>query len=192
MTTFFAEEVSFFPVCQNGSPAEAEEGRGGMALARLRAMRDPMRRSGIVLAGANAVEEADQAGVEDGWVTAEEISLMNLRGTDMVVLSACETGLGDVRLGEGVFGLRRAFLNAGARTLVTSLFEVPDAETRALMRHFYEELAKGTNKLDALHAAKTMLRKERLEKNEAAHPFFWASFILIGDPKMAVTREAGK
>ncbi len=92
--------------------------------------------------------------------------------------------------GEGLFGLRRAFLNAGARTLVTSLFEVPDAETRALMRHFYEELAKGTNKLDALHAAKVTLRKERLEKNEAAHPFFWASFILIGDPKMAVTRES--
>ena len=174
------------------NPAEGgEEGRGGMALARLRQMRDPMRRSGIVLAGANAVDEPGAAGMEDGWVTAEEISLMDLHGTEMVVLSACETGLGDVRLGEGVFGLRRAFLNAGARTLVTSLFEVPDAETRALMRHFYGELANGANKLDALHAAKVALRRERLEKNEAAHPFFWASFILIGDPKLAVTRTEG-
>ncbi len=162
---------------------ESEETRGGAGFSRLREMRDPMRRSGIVLAGANAMEENYRAGIDDGLVTAEEIALMDLHGTELVVLSACETGLGDVRLGDGVFGLRRAFLFAGARTLVTSLFEVPDIETRALMKSFYQELAKGTGKLDALHKAKLALKAERLAKNEAAHPFFWASFILIGESR---------
>src|SRR5258707_4878921 len=93
-------------------------------------MANPLLRTGIVLAGANALDEdAAKAGIEDGWVTAEEIALMDLRGTELVMLSACQTGLGDIKTGEGVYGLRRAFLYAGARTLVTSLFEVPDTET---------------------------------------------------------------
>ena len=87
---------------------------------------------------------------EDGWVTAEEISLLDLHGTGLVVLSACETGLGDIRIGEGVSGLRRAFLFAGAETLVTSLYKVPDSATQALMREFYSRLAKGETKLAAL------------------------------------------
>ena len=126
-------------------PAEAdssEEGIGaGWARGRLRRMDNPLLRSGIVLAGANTVGDREGTGpVEDGWVTAEEIALLNLHGTDLVVLSACQTGLGDVRTGEGVYGLRRAFLYAGARTLVTSLFEVPDKETSELMARFYRGL----------------------------------------------------
>jgi CHAT domain-containing protein/tetratricopeptide (TPR) repeat protein len=179
---FFLPDKPLSPSKPKSGDAGSELSRGGATLSRLREMRDPMRRSGIVLAGANAVDQENREGMEDGWVTAEEISFMNLQGTELVVLAACESGLGDVRLGEGVFGLRRAFLFAGARTLVTSLFEVPDVETRALMKLFYQELARGATKLDALHTAKQRLKAQRLEKKESAHPYFWASFILVGEP----------
>jgi len=115
-------------------------------------------------------------------VTAEEIALLNLRGTELVVLSACQTGLGDVSLGEGVYGLRRAFLYAGARTLVTSLFEVPDRDTRDLMKHFYRNLAAAQTKAVAFHGAQRAMLQHRRQANGAAHPFFWASFVLVGDP----------
>src|SRR5205823_1142275 len=126
-------------------PGAAEDGAGaGWARSRLKHLDNPLLRSGIVLAGANTIGDKETAArVEDGWVTAEEIALLNLRGTELVVLSACQTGLGDVKSGEGVFGLRRAFLYAGAETLVTSLFEVPDSETRALMTRFYTGLRAG-------------------------------------------------
>jgi CHAT domain-containing protein/Tfp pilus assembly protein PilF len=161
-----------------------DEGAGaGWARGRLKKMDNPLLRSGIVLAGANTIGDKEaMAKVEDGWVTAEEIALLNLRGTELVVLSACQTGLGEVKSGEGVFGLRRAFLYAGARTLVTSLFEVPDKDTRDLMQHFYSGLKAGQGKLTALHAARQELLRRRQQANGAAHPFFWASFILVGDP----------
>src|SRR5439155_4978479 len=143
---------------------------------------NPLLRSGIVLAGANTIGDKAAAGVEDGWGTAEEIALLNLRGTELVVLSACQTGLGDIKTGEGVYGLRRAFLYAGARTLVTSLFEVPDTETRELMTRFYAGLRAGQGKLAALHAAERGLLRERRQAHGAAHPFFWASFVLVGSP----------
>ena len=164
--------------------AADEEGSGASgARARLKKMDNPLLRSGIVLAGANAIGKADtSARVDDGWVTAEEIALLNLRGTELVVLSACQTGLGDVRSGEGVFGLRRAFLYAGAKTLVTSLFEVPDRDTRDLMKHFYRNLQAGHGKLAALHGAQREMLTQRRLAGGAAHPFFWASFILVGDP----------
>jgi CHAT domain-containing protein len=154
-------------------------------LSRLRATEDPLLRSGLVLAGANApdAEGIPEPGYEDGWVTAAEIALLNLRGTELVVLSACESGLGDVRSGEGVYGLRRAFQYAGARTLITSLIKVPDAPTRDLMRRFYSGLKAGKGKLEALHGAQLQLLRERRAKNGAAHPLFWASFVLVGDPR---------
>jgi CHAT domain-containing protein len=100
----------------------------------------------------------------------------------LVVLSACESGLGDVQNSEGVYGLRRAFLYAGARTLVTSLASVPDAETLKLMRAFYQNLAAGQGKLEALQRAqRAALQQRRQLRGGAAHPFFWASFILVGD-----------
>jgi len=119
--------------------------------------------------------------VDDGWVTAEEIALLNLQGTELVVLSACQTGLGDIKTGEGVYGLRRAFLYAGAQTLVTSLFEVPDSETRELMKRFYTGVNAGQGKLRALHSAQRSFIDERRKMHDAAHPFFWASFVLVGN-----------
>ena len=176
----------FFLDHEPSAPADDGDGAAGAGgvRARLRGLDNPLLRSGIVLAGANQVG-GDGAGprAEDGWVTAEEIALLDLRGTELVVLSACQSGLGDVRSGEGVYGLRRAFLYAGARSVVTSLFEVPDRETRELMRRFYRELNAGQGKLAALHTAQQALLAERRKTQGAGHPFFWASFVLVGDSR---------
>ena len=193
---FFLPDQQREPEDQRGPIAlgglETGAARG---LARLHGTENPLLRSGLVLAGANALgersgpanapgEQADaKPTVDDGWVTAEEIALMDLRGTELVVLSACETGLGRVKIGEGVYGLRRAFLYAGARTLVTSLFAVPDEQTRELMGRFYGALKAGRGKLEALHGAQLELLRQRRAAGGAAHPFFWASFVLVGDPE---------
>jgi len=153
-------------------------------LGRLRGTEDPLLRSGLVFAGANlmAASEGTAQKVDDGWVTAEDVSQMDLQGTDLAVLSACETGLGDVKVGDGVQGLQRAFLLAGARSLITSLYSVPDKESRELMRDFYASLKAGKSKATALHEAELKMIRERRSKGGAAHPFFWASFVLVGKP----------
>jgi CHAT domain-containing protein/tetratricopeptide (TPR) repeat protein len=152
-------------------------------LARIRGTENPLLRSGLLLAGANASgAEGDSLGVEDGWVTAEEVGMLDLHGTELVVLSACDTGLGDVRSGEGVSGLRRAFRYAGVRTVVMSLFQVDDDATRDLMGRFYRGLKGGSGKLDALHQAQLDVMQERRNRGGTAHPFYWASFVLAGDP----------
>jgi CHAT domain-containing protein/predicted negative regulator of RcsB-dependent stress response len=150
---------------------------------RIEVADNPLLRSGLLLAGADATDQVPEGSkLEDGWVTAEEVAQLDLRGTDLVVLSTCVSGLGDVKSGEGVYGLRRAFFYAGVRTLVVSLFSVPDRETRPLMKTFYSRLAAGKGKLEALHEAQMEILQERRKQNHGtAHPFFWASFILIGD-----------
>ena len=107
---------------------------------------------------------------------------MELRGTELVVLSACNTGLGDVKVGDGVQGLQRAFLLAGARSLIMSLYSVPDKESHEMMGDFYGSLKAGERKTSALHKAQVKMIEQRRKQSGAAHPFFWASFILLGDP----------
>jgi CHAT domain-containing protein/Tfp pilus assembly protein PilF len=143
---------------------------------------NPLLRSGLALAGANRLEEATGEGEDDGILTALEISGISLWGTDLVVLSACETGVGETRRGEGVFGLRRAFQLAGARTVVMSLWSVPDEETAALMKDFYRQLKGGTSKAQALREASLGLMRSRREKAGAAHPFYWGAFVSVGEP----------
>jgi CHAT domain-containing protein len=135
--------------------------------------RSPLRRSGIALAGANA---SLRRGGDEGLVTAEKPVGLELRGADLVVLSACETALGEVQPNEGVFGLERAFLLAGARTLVLSLWPVSDEATRYLMTTFYAGWAQGWSKAEALRRARLELRRR------SAHPADWGAFILVGDP----------
>lgn len=141
---------------------------------------NPMLRSGLALAGANTWLAGgvlpDEAG--DGILTAEEVSVMDLIGTELVVLSACETGLGDVVRGEGVFGLRRAFMLAGAATVVMSLWKVPDRETAELMGDFYVRLLSGAGRAEALREAQRAMKR----RPGRAHPSVWAAFICQGEP----------
>jgi CHAT domain-containing protein len=100
----------------------------------------------------------------------------------MVVLSACETGVGEVQSGEGVYGLRRAFAQAGARSLVMSLWSVPDQETEELMLGFYRRMAAGSDRAMALREA-VLEEKAAVEKRYGhANPFFWGAFVFLGEP----------
>ena len=101
---------------------------------------------------------------------------MDLTGTELVVLSACNTGLGEVRTGDGVFGLRRAFTLAGAKTLIMSLWSVPDEPTRELMEDFFFRVLAGQGRADALREAQLTL------KTKFPAPFYWGAFICQGDP----------
>lgn len=111
-------------------------------------------------------------GIEDGVLTALEISTMNLSGTDMVVMSACETGLGDIT-SDGVFGLQRAFKMAGVQTLVMSLWKVDDNATSLMMQTFYEHLLSGMSKREAFNLAQAAVRAKYPE------PYYWAGFIML-------------
>jgi CHAT domain-containing protein len=139
---------------------------------------DPLVRSGLALAGANTWLRGDSppAMAEDGILTAADVSGLDLVDTELVVLSACETGLGDVHVGEGVFGLRRAFPLAGAKTLVMSLWKVHDEQTKKLMIDFYHRLETGTPRSEALREAQLAVR------SRAPHPVNWGAFICQGDP----------
>ncbi len=152
----------------------------GMGIQRLAGPRleNPMLRSGLALAGANTwLEDRNvHPDAEDGILTAEDVTGLDLTNTSLAVLSACETGMGDIKTGEGVFGLRRAFALAGAKTLVMSLWKVPDTPTQELMVDFYKRLLNGTPKADALREAQLEIRKEY------PHPADWGAFICQGDP----------
>ena len=132
-----------------------------------------MLRSGLVFAGVNSLS----SGTDDGVLTALEASNLDLRGTKLVVLSACETGVGEVRNGEGVFGLRRAFVVAGAETLLMSLWQVADEATKDLMTSYYTRLSKGEARAEALRQAQLQMLKDEKTK----HPFYWAAFIASGE-----------
>ena len=141
-------------------------------------LENPLLRAGLALAGANTWLEGGHPPLEaeDGLLTAEDVSGLDLLATDLVVLSACETGVGDVRTGEGVFGLRRAFVLAGAKTLVMSLWRVPDRQRETLMAEFYRRLLDGCPRADALRDAQLALKAEHED------PYFWGAFICQGGP----------
>jgi CHAT domain-containing protein len=133
---------------------------------------NPLLRSGLALAGANQRDE----GAEDGILTALEMAGLDLSGTRLVVLSACDTGVGTVENGEGVYGLRRAVVMAGAEAQLTSLWKVSDEVTRSLMESYYRRLIAGEGRAEALRA----VQLEMLEETWLRHPYYWASFVPIG------------
>ncbi len=136
---------------------------------------NPLLRSGLALAGANTLNGGNPD--SDGILTALEASNLNLRGTQLVVLSACETGLGDIANGEGVYGLRRAFTLAGAETQLISLWKVSDNGTKDLMVNYYDKLLSGTGRSQSLLETQRKL----LADPQYRHPYYWAPFILSGD-----------
>lgn len=162
-----------------------------------------LTRSGLLLAGANHTLTGDNnlQASEDGVLTAKEISMLDLRGVDLLVLSACQTGLGKIT-GDGVFGLQRGFKKAGANAILMSLWKVDDRATRLLMKYFYEYLMEGLGKHEALRHAQTDLRTTEVEtenrtnsrraistrarrnrttvkKQPYTDPYYWAAFILL-------------
>lgn len=141
---------------------------------------NPLLLSGLFLAGANLHGAgSDDVQAEDGIVSALEVSEMDLRGVELVVLSACETGLGEVRDGEGVYGLRRAFQLAGVRTVVSALWRVPDSETGMLMKAFYAQ--KGTTYPELMQKAALQHLHDLKAIGRPTHPYSWAGFIATGD-----------
>ena len=142
---------------------------------------NPLLLTGLVLAGANHRQSAGP-NEEDGILTAEEVAALNLDGVEWAVLSACDTGLGDIKAGEGVFGLRRAFQVAGARTIIMSLWPVDDQGTREWMHALYRnKFLLGEDTADSVRNASLSMLRKRRARGQSTHPFYWAGFVAAGD-----------
>ena len=135
---------------------------------------NPLLLSGLVLAGYSV---GGDDGGEDGILTAQEVSALDLVGTKLVVLSACDTGVGTVDAGEGIYGLRRALVLAGAESQVMSLWKVSDRAMKDLMVKYYQKLRENQGRSEALR----LTQLEMLESGEYQHPYYWAAFIPSGD-----------
>ncbi|HEV8200964.1 MAG TPA: CHAT domain-containing tetratricopeptide repeat protein [Candidatus Polarisedimenticolia bacterium] len=164
-----------------GGPVEASEG-GGRAPKPQPALEDPLLWSGLALAGANLRRDpATGVAGDDGLLTAEEIASLDLSGVRWAVLSACRTGVGTLRSGEGVLGLRRAFAIAGAGTLITSLWRVEDEATSAWMTALYRARFRGLSSAASVRQAGLDLLTAQRAAGRPVHPFFWGGFIAAGD-----------
>jgi CHAT domain-containing protein len=169
-----------------GECAETASGARGIGTLAERASLFPssgetLRLSGLALAGAN---HRDAAGPdeEDGILTAEEIAALDLSNVEWAVLSACDTGVGDIKTGEGVFGLRRACQVAGAGTLIASLWPVDDESTREWMTALYEgRLKERLDTAEAVRRASLKVLERRRAAKQSTHPFHWAAFVASGD-----------
>jgi CHAT domain-containing protein/Tfp pilus assembly protein PilF len=177
---------------------DQKKGAGGASRPAAARGENPLLRSGLALAGANAL--AGGAG-EDGILTAYEAAGLDLWGTRLAVLSACETGVGEVESGDGVYGLRRALVLAGTESQVMSLWQVSDEATRDLMIEYYRRLQAGEGRTDALRRVQLEMLTGRKQESGAggaqrglagavggqpqagdrSHPFYWAAFIQSGD-----------
>ena len=171
-----------FYLADQAKPAAGKtSGAGAIGVAALQG-ESPLLRSGIALAGANqsssnTSSRSDTA--DDGYLTALEVTQLDWKGTELVVISACESGKGDIQAGEGVYGLKRAIAVAGARSSLLSLWKVDDRATAAFMESFYNKLKTGTGRADALAATQKEFRDHAIAGWR--HPYVWAAFQLSGD-----------
>jgi CHAT domain-containing protein len=174
---------SILHISTHGFFLEAEQGAVGRGAARTKGrtrlgkliakVDNPLLRSGLALAGANR----GLAGDDNGVLTAFEMANLNLWGTKLVALSACDTGVGEVKNGDGVYGLRRALVIAGAESLLASLWPVSDSSTRDLMIGYYRGLLQDKGRGEALR----LVQLEMLRDGKHGHPFYWAGFIQAGE-----------
>ncbi|MBI4646684.1 MAG: CHAT domain-containing protein [Bacteroidia bacterium] len=158
---------------QNENMLVFRGGTTGFGLWQFVKNKNPLMRSGLVLAGANNVWNQRFVGQgEVGVLTAQEVTQLDMRKTQLVVLSACETGLGDIRGSEGVYGLQRAFKMAGVKYIIMSLWQVPDKETEEFMVTFYTKLLKQKDIRKAFSETQSEMRKKY-------DPYYWGAFVLI-------------
>jgi CHAT domain-containing protein/Tfp pilus assembly protein PilF len=179
---FLADQAAITQGTRGASQIESDQPQAhnsANASALPQGYENPLVRSGLAFAGAN--HAGDAKGGRDGLLTALEVSGMDLHGTDLVTLSACETGRGEVKSGEGVFGLRRAFALAGTAHLMMSLWPVSDDVTAQQMQSFYQLYGKKTNPAAALRQAQLATIAELRSKRGQAEPALWAPFIVQGN-----------
>jgi CHAT domain-containing protein len=144
-------------------------------------LENPLLRAGLALSGANRRTERHEQG-EDGILTAEEIAGLDLEAVEWAVLSACHTGAGDPKVGEGVLGMRRAFQVAGVRTVVMNLWSVDDEVGRRFVELLYRaRWVRGVDTMSAMREATLELLSERRAAGRSTHPYYWASFVAAGD-----------
>jgi CHAT domain-containing protein len=137
-------------------------------------IQDPMLRSGLLFTGANRTFQGEETPGENGLLSAAEASLLDLRETELVVLSACETGKGEIKNSEGVYGLRKAFADAGAQNIIMSLWKVDDKVTQEFMTRFYEVWLNDNTSI------REAFNKTQLEiKEKYPEPYYWGAFILV-------------
>jgi len=142
--------------------------------------KNPLLRCGIALAGANHAAQVTNAVAENGLLTGIEASLLDLQGTELVILSACDSGTGEVEIGEGVMSLRRAFRIAGAQTVLASHWNVSDKATTKLMTEFIRRWQSGEPRVKAWREAQLELLRSKGSSDDYSDPYFWAAFTLTG------------
>jgi len=172
--SFFLEDRPLTSASERGAQAISDDPERALNQLERNGVRieSPLLPAGLALTGANEHKEDD-----NGILTALELTGLNLWGTKLVTLSACDTGVGEVKNGDGVYGLRRALTLAGAETQIMSLWSVSDKATRDLMVSYYRRLQEGQGRGEALRPSQL----EMLKNVNRRHPYYWASFIQSGE-----------
>jgi CHAT domain-containing protein/Flp pilus assembly protein TadD len=171
------QSPSILHIASHGFFKNSDDGYLGASMRAQNVAGNPLLRSGLLLAGATVGLAGGLPypnSYEDGMLTAYETMNLNLEGTELVVLSACETGLGEIKNGEGVYGLQRAFIVAGAKNLIMSLWTVNDYTTQLLMTEFYKRWTQGEDRFTAFRNAQFKIKEQFPE------PYYWAAFTIIG------------